>query len=105
MGDGAGGGNRVQLNPRRHANEGLKGMKALMILIVSVGTSQASLDGVDSNLEVRQIEFSSLAACERAADTMTHAGRATSDWAKTFSVNRRDLFVSPPTIVAECLEL
>ena len=80
-------------------------MKALMILIVSVGTSQASLNGVDTSLEVRQIEFSSLAACERAADKMTHAGRSTSDWAKTFSVHQRGLFLSPPTIVAECVKL
>ncbi len=39
-------------------------MKALMILIVTVGTSQANIDAVDSSLDVRQIEFASIQSCE-----------------------------------------
>ena len=85
-------------------------MKALLILIVTVGTSQASVDAVDSALEVQQIEFSSLAACERAATQLTNASRSTSNWAKTFastspSLNGEPLFVSPPTVIAECVEV
>ncbi len=87
-------------------------MKALLILIVTVGTSQANVDAVDSSLDVRQIEFESVTACEQAASQLTHAGRVTGDWAKTFAVetgdngrSRHRLFVSPPTIVAECIEL
>ena len=91
-------------------------MKALLILIVTVGTSQANVDAVDSSLDVRQIEFASIQSCERAATRLNAAGRSTSDWAKTFattstSVNGRSLsdgqplYVSPPTIVAECVEV
>ena len=91
-------------------------MKALLILIVTVGTSQANVDAVDSQLDVRQIEFASIQSCERAAARLNGSGRSTSDWAKTFartstSVNGRSLqngqslFVSPPTIVAECVEV
>jgi hypothetical protein len=91
-------------------------MKALLILIVTVGTSQANVDAVDSSLDVRQIEFASIQSCERAAARLNGSGRSTSDWAKTFardgSTNRSgrlrsgpSLFVSPPTIVAECVEV
>ena len=52
-------------------------MKALLILIVTVGTSQANVDTVDSSLDVRQIEFESITACEQAASRLTHAGRVT----------------------------
>ncbi len=88
-------------------------MKAVLILIVSVASSQANVDLGDSSLEVRQIEFSNIAACERAAEKLTHAGRAGSDWAKTFAVTaqsgqgglRRDFFLSVPYLIAECVEL
>ena len=91
-------------------------MKALLILIVTVGTSQVGVDAVDSSLDVRQIEFASIQSCERAAARLNGAGRATSDYAKTFSLSSptsptrglsdgRTLFVSPPTIVAECVEV
>lgn len=91
-------------------------MKALLILIVTVGTAQANIDPVDSSLDVREIEFANIAACERAAERLTNAGRATSDWAKTFALanptattrnglSGRNLFVSPPVIVAQCVEL
>lgn len=91
-------------------------MKALLILIVTVGTSQANVDAVDSSLDVRQIEFASLQSCERAAARLSNAGRATSDWAKTFALasptatvrnlqGSRNLFVSPPTVIAECVEI
>ena len=87
-----------------------------MILIVTVGTSQANVDAVDSKLDVRQIEFASLHSCQQAAARLTHAGRTNSEWAKTFattstSVQGRSLsdgqplFVSPPSIVAECVEV
>ena len=88
-------------------------MKALLILIVTVGTSQANVDSVDSSLDVRQIEFASIQSCERAAAQLTSAGRSTSDWAKTFArtsqglggQNGQSLFVSPPTVIAECVEV
>jgi hypothetical protein len=84
-------------------------MKALLILIVTVGTSQASVDAVDSKLDVRQIEFASMSSCEQAATRLSNAGRSTSDWAKTFAVASSnvgpDLFVSPPTVIAECVEV
>ncbi len=88
-------------------------MKALLILIVTVGTSQANIDAVDSSLDVRQIEFASLQSCERAAARLNGSGRSTSDWAKTFArtsqgrggQNGQSLFVSPPTVIAECIEV
>ena len=91
-------------------------MKALLILIVTVGTSQANVDAIDSSLDVRQIEFASIQSCERAAARLNGAGRSTSDWAKTFArgsstvdgsdvLNGPRLFVSPPTIVAQCVEI
>ncbi len=88
-------------------------MKALLILIVTVGTSQANVDVVDSKLDVRQIEFASISSCERAAARLNNAGRSTSDWAKTFALASStvgpgggpDLFVSPPTVIAECVEV
>lgn len=91
-------------------------MKALLILIVTVGTSQSNVQEVDTSLDVRQIEFASVQSCERAAARLASAGRSTSDWAKTFALSSptspsrslsgsRNLFVSPPTIVAECVEV
>jgi hypothetical protein len=91
-------------------------MKALLILIVTVGTSQASVDAIDSSLDVRQIEFASVQSCERAAARLNNAGRSTSDWAKTFAITSptstvrnlrgsQPLFVAPPTVIAECVEI
>ena len=85
-------------------------MKALLILIVTVGTSQANVDPLSTDLQVREIEFSTIQACERAATRLTKAGRSTSDWAKTFAVEApsstsRRLFLAPPTVIAECVEV
>ncbi len=88
-------------------------MKALLILIVTVGTSQANVEAVDSSLDVRQIEFASIQSCERAASRLNNAGRSNSNWAKTFAQTSDgvsplfgpDLFVSPPTVIAECVEV
>jgi hypothetical protein len=85
-------------------------MKALLILIVTVGTSHANLDSVDSSLDVRQIEFASIQSCERAAARLNNGGRSTSDWAKTYARTSpgrsgQSLFVSPPTMIAECVEV
>jgi hypothetical protein len=85
-------------------------MKALLILIVTVGTSQANVDAVDSSLDVRQIEFASIQSCERAAARLNNGGRSTSDWAKTYARTSpgrsgQSLFVSPPTMIAECVEV
>ena len=38
-------------------------MKALLILIVTVGTSQGNVQEVDTSLDVRQIEFASVQSC------------------------------------------
>ena len=62
-------------------------MKALLILIVTVGTSQGNVQEVDTSLDVRQIEFASVQSCERAAARLTGSGRSTSDWAKTFALS------------------
>jgi hypothetical protein len=82
-------------------------MKAILILIVTVG-SQGNFERVDSSMEVRQIEFASLYSCEQAAARLNNSGRRTSNYAKTFG-NRRSLsgglFVSPPIVIAECLEV
>lgn len=82
-------------------------MKAILILIVTVG-SQGGFDRVDSSMDIRQIEFASLQACERAAARLNSAGRQTSDYAKVFGAQRglsNGLFVSPPVLIAECLEV
>ena len=88
-------------------------MKALLILIVTVGTSQASIDTVDSKLDVRQIEFASMSSCEQAAARLNNAGQSTVNWSKTFAqasatfgtVGGPTLFVSPPTVIAECVKV
>jgi nucleoid-associated protein YejK len=86
-------------------------MKALLILIVTVGTSQTHhLDSVDSSLDVRQIEFASIQSCERAAARLNNGGWSTSDWAKTYARTSpgrsgQSVFVSPPTMIAECVEV
>ena len=82
-------------------------MKAILILILTVG-SQGNIDRIDSSMEVRQIEFASLQACERAAARLNSAGRRSSDYAKTFGNTRSlsgGLFVSPPIVIAECIEV
>ena len=82
-------------------------MKAILILILTVG-SQGDLDRADSALNVREIPFASLQACERAADRLTRSGRRASDYAKTFSTTGSlsgGLFVSPPVVIAECVEV
>ena len=82
-------------------------MKAILILIVTVG-SQGDFDRVDNAMDIRQIEFASVQACERAAARLNGAGRRTSDYAKTFSTRRSlsgGLFVAPPTVIAECVEV
>jgi hypothetical protein len=88
-------------------------MKALLILIVTVGTSQANIEAVDSSLDVRQIEFASIQSCEQAASRLTNAGQSNSNWAKTFAQSSSrigplggpSLFVSPPNVIAECVEV
>ncbi len=82
-------------------------MKAILILILTVG-SQGNVDRVDSSLGVREIPFASMQACERAAARLNRSGRRASDYAKTFSTRRSlsgGLFVSPPIVIAECLEV
>ena len=82
-------------------------MKAILILTVTVG-SQGNLDRVDSSMDVQQIEFASIQACERAAARLNSSGRRAGDYAKTFGTTRSlsgGLFVSPPTVIAECIEV
>jgi hypothetical protein len=84
-------------------------MKAVLILIVSVGASQANLDLGGNSLEVRQIEFSNVVACERAAEKLSRAGRSGSDWAKTFAVDTARVtgngpYLALPSVIAECVE-
>ena len=81
-------------------------MKALLILIVAAGTVQgASSLGPDQTLQVREIEFSTLANCREAAAQLTSAGRRSNEWARIFSVegSTNRVLVPAPIVIAECV--
>ena len=81
-------------------------MKAILILIIAAGTIRGSSLGADRTLEVREIEFSSIAACRQAAAQLVDAGRKSNDWARTFSVEgaTNRVLVPAPNIIAECVK-
>ncbi len=81
-------------------------MKAIMILIVVAGTSQGTSIGSDQALDVRQIEFSDIHACEEAAARLTNAGRKNVYWAREFSAESRGrkLLTPAPIVMAECIK-
>lgn len=80
-------------------------MKAIMILIVVAGSVQGSSLGPDQTVQVREIEFSSPAACQAAASQIAGAARRSGDWARIFSVEGSTdrVLVPAPNIIAECV--
>ncbi|MDJ0608104.1 MAG: hypothetical protein QNJ67_03950 [Kiloniellales bacterium] len=81
-------------------------MKAILVLIVVVGSMGSSNYG-DQRVQVREIEFSSIDACRKAAVQMVSASRGANDRARTFDVDRSNgrVLVPGPVVIAECLEL
>ena len=80
-------------------------MKAIMILIITAGTVQGISLGPDQTLQVREIEFSSMANCHRAAAQMIDAGRRSDQYRRVFSVEGTTgkSLVPAPVIIAECV--
>ena len=80
-------------------------MKAILILIIVAGGIRGG-DHAQQQVEVREIEFSSMAACNKAAVQLVSASRSASDRARIFDVetssNRSQ--VPGPVMIAECLE-
>ena len=80
-------------------------MKAILVLIVVAGGLRGG-DISQQELEVREIEFSSLETCRKAAVQLVSASRSASDRARIFdiekSTNRSQ--VTGPVVIAECLE-
>lgn len=82
-------------------------MKAILILIIAAGTVQgASSLGPDQTLQVREIEFSSMEACDAAATRLTAAGRRADERARIFSIEESSdrVLVPSPVIIAECVK-
>ncbi len=80
-------------------------MKAILVLIVVVG-SLGGGDYADQRVEVREIEFSSIDACRKAAVQLASAGTSASDRARIFDVERSSgrVQVPGPVVIAECVE-
>lgn len=81
-------------------------MKAIMILIVAAGTAQGTGHGSNQTLDVREIEFSDINACHKAAAQLTDAGRKNVYWAREFSTENRSrrLLTPAPIVMAECIK-
>ena len=80
-------------------------MKAIMILIITAGTVQGVSLGPDQTLQVREIEFSTMASCREAAAQLVNAGRKSDQYRRIFSVQADGSSLVPaPVIIAECLE-
>ena len=81
-------------------------MKALLILIITAGTVQGASLGPDQTLQVREIEFSSMEACQKAAAQMTTSATRAGDRARIFSIEESTdrILVPAPVIIAECVQ-
>jgi tRNA A37 threonylcarbamoyladenosine modification protein TsaB len=81
-------------------------MKAIMILIVAAGTAQGSALSSNRNLDVREIEFSTMEACRQAAAQLVDAGRKNVYWAREFATetSTRKLLTPAPIVMAECIK-
>ena len=81
-------------------------MKALMILIITAGTVQGASLGPDQTVQVREIEFSSIEACQKAAEQMTTSANRASDRARIFSIEETTdrILVPGLVIIAECVQ-
>lgn len=80
-------------------------MKAILILIVTAGTVQGSALGPDQTLQVREIEFSTMATCRQAAEQLTKSARRADERARIFvdtASNR--VLVPAPVVIAECVK-
>ena len=79
-------------------------MKTLMILIVAAGISAGN--DPQSALEVREIEFRNLDACQRMAAALNQAGRGAEQ--RVFNVLAKQpnlkLPLSVPVVIAECID-
>jgi len=80
-------------------------MKAILILIITAGSVQGVSLGPDQTLQVREIEFSTMASCRQAAAQLTDAGRRSDQYRRIFSVegSTGGSLVPAPVIIAECL--
>ena len=80
-------------------------MKAIMILIITAGSVQGISLGPDQTMHVREIEFSSMEACHKAAATMIDSGRRSEQYRRIFSIDRTTgrPVVPAPVIIAECV--
>ncbi len=80
-------------------------MKALLILIVVAGGIRGG-EHAQQQVDVREIEFSSLTACRKAAVQLVSASRSASDRARIFDVETSSnrVQVPGPVIVAECVQ-
>ena len=81
-------------------------MKALLILIVTAGTVQGASLGPDQTMQIREIEFSSMEACQKAAVQMTSSATRAGDRARIFSIEESTdrILVPAPVIIAECVQ-
>jgi hypothetical protein len=81
-------------------------MKAILILIVTAGTVQGASLGPDQTVQIREIEFSSMATCRRAAQQMVKSAHRADDRARIFSIDEATgrMLVPAPVIIAECVE-
>ena len=81
-------------------------MKALLILIVTAGTVQGASLGPDQSVQIRQIEFSSMESCQKAAAQMVSSANRAGDRARIFSIEESTdrILVPAPVIIAECVQ-
>ena len=81
-------------------------MKALLILIITAGTVQGASLGPDQTVQVREIEFSSMEACQKAAKQMVTSANRAGDRARILSVEESTgrILVPAPVIIAECVQ-
>jgi hypothetical protein len=80
-------------------------MKAILILIVTAGTVQGSSLGPDQTLQVREIEFSTMATCQQAAKQLTNSVRRADERARIFvDTSRNRVLVPAPVVIAECVK-
>ena len=79
-------------------------MKTLMILIVAAGISAG--DDPQSALEIREIEFRNLDACQRMAEALNQAGRSAEQRAMNVLAKQPSLRLplTVPVVIAECID-
>lgn len=80
-------------------------MKAIMILIVAAGVGNGEVSGSDQVLQVREIEFSTMKACQKAAGDLNRAAHRSEERTRTFSRDPATgrVLVPAPVVIAECV--